>query len=47
LRERTGIDLMACPGCGIGRLVRRRQIQPHYRAALLPTGTDGWFADTS
>lgn len=47
LRERTGIDLMACPGCGIGRLVRRREIQPHYRAALLPTGTDGWFADTS
>jgi len=47
LRERTGIDLMACPGCGTGRLVRRREIPPHYRVSLLPTGTDGWLADTS
>lgn len=45
LRDRTGIDLMACPGCG-GRLVRARVIEPVAKG-LLATGTDHTVPDTS
>ena len=38
LRDRTGIDLMACPGCG-GRLIRARVIEPTFND-FLATGTD-------
>ena len=43
--DRTGIDLLVCPHCALGRLVRRRQIEPF--CFLLPTGAETRFANSS
>lgn len=45
LRQRTGIDIMACSACG-GRFDRRRHV-PAPTLRLLPTGTDHRSPDTS
>ena len=45
--DRTGIDIMACPACHTGRLVRRRLIDPITRYGLRSTGTDPVWTDTS
>lgn len=46
LRERTGIDLMACPHCRTGRLVRLPPAEWNTEDSLAPTGTDPPFPDT-
>lgn len=45
LRERTGIDLMACPHCRTGRLVRLSPAEWNTEDSLAPTGTDPPFPD--
>jgi hypothetical protein len=45
--DRTGIDLLACPHCTAGRLIRLRHIEPLGRIFLLPTGADTRFANSS
>ena len=45
--DRTGIDVMACPSCNAGQLVRRRTIDPIPRFRFRPTGTDPVCNDTS
>ncbi|MFH1679938.1 MAG: transposase [Candidatus Eisenbacteria bacterium] len=45
LRARTGIDLMACPHCRAGRLVRQTAVERITEVWLAPTGTDPPFPD--
>lgn len=46
LRARTGIDLMACPHCRAGRLVRQTAAESITEVWLAPTGTDPPFPNT-
>lgn len=45
--DRTGIDLLACPHCPAGRLLRLRRIEPLGRIFLLPIGANTPFANSS
>ena len=45
--DRTGIDLLACPHCPAGRLIRLRRMEPLGRIFLLPIGADTPFANSS
>ena len=47
LRDRTGVDLMACPHCWAGRLVRQNPVERIAKVWLSPTGTDPPFRDIS
>ncbi|MGH7751955.1 MAG: IS91 family transposase, partial [Gemmatimonadales bacterium] len=46
-REQTGVDVMACPSCLVGRMRRVRELSPRQAAALAETLAPPPYTDTS